>query len=58
MTSPTVNNDTDLSRYTANWNYPTARQGGGIGRIARAPGGVRLAGNAVRPLLVTDPGLA
>jgi hypothetical protein len=46
----------NLSRYHANWNYPTAIRFG-IGRIAELPqacGALAMR----RPLLVTDPGLA
>jgi alcohol dehydrogenase class IV len=46
----------DLSRYTVNWNYPTAIRCG-IGRIADLPAACRSLGMG-RPLLVTDPGLA
>ncbi|HET9645248.1 MAG TPA: iron-containing alcohol dehydrogenase, partial [Burkholderiaceae bacterium] len=46
----------DLSRYTVNWNYPTAIRCG-IGRIAELPIACRSLG-IERPLLVTDPGLA
>ena len=46
----------DLSRYTANWNYPTAVKCG-IGRVAELPAWCASLGMK-RPLLVTDPGLA
>ncbi len=47
---------TDLSRYTVNWNYPTAVKAG-VGRIAELPKWCASLGMK-RPLLVTDPGLA
>jgi alcohol dehydrogenase class IV len=47
---------TNLDALRANWNYPT-RVLFGIGRIAELPETCRAAG-ILRPLLVTDPGLA
>jgi alcohol dehydrogenase class IV len=46
----------DLSRFTVNWNYPTAVRFG-IGRIKDLPDACKSLGMK-RPLLVTDPGLA
>lgn len=46
----------DLSRFTVNWNYPTAVRFG-LGRIADLPDACKTLGMQ-RPLLVTDPGLA
>ena len=48
-------NDAELSRYTVNWNYPTAVKAG-IGRIAELPAWCASL-NMRRPLLITDPGL-
>ncbi|MDX1513979.1 MAG: iron-containing alcohol dehydrogenase [Gammaproteobacteria bacterium] len=48
--------NTDVSRLSGNWNYPTAIRFG-AGRIAELPGACRELG-MTRPLLVTDPGLA
>jgi alcohol dehydrogenase class IV len=47
---------TDLSRFTVNWNYPTAVRFG-IGRIADLADACQALGMQ-HPLLVTDPGLA
>lgn len=47
---------TNLDALRANWNYPT-RVLFGVGRIAELPDACRSAG-ILRPLLVTDPGLA
>lgn len=47
---------TDLSRFTVNWNYPTAVRFG-IGRIKDLPDACKSLGMK-RPLLATDPGLA
>lgn len=47
---------TDLSRFTVNWNYPTAVRFG-IGRIKDLPDACKSLGMK-RPLLVSDPGLA
>jgi alcohol dehydrogenase class IV len=47
---------TDLSRFTVNWNYPTAVRFG-IGRIKDLPEACQALGMQ-HPLLVTDPGLA
>ena len=48
--------NTDISRLSGNWNYPTAIRFG-VGRIRELPDACRALGMA-RPLLVTDPGLA
>ena len=48
--------NTDVSRLSGNWNYPTAIRFG-VGRIRELPDACRALGMA-RPLLVTDPGLA
>lgn len=48
--------NTDVSRLSGNWNYPTAIRFG-VGRIRELPQACRALGMS-RPLLVTDPGLA
>jgi hypothetical protein len=48
--------NTDVSRLSGNWNYPTAIRFG-VGRIRELPDACRALVMA-RPLLVTDPGLA
>lgn len=48
--------NTDVSKLSGNWNYPTAIRFG-VGRIRELPDACRALGMA-RPLLVTDPGLA